>query len=855
MKKLIALLLAVVMVFGLVACGGNTTPETTKPAETTPTAGNETTEAPELTVEVVEGDFTYTDYVSTLSANWNIHTYQTTDEAYPQDYLMSGFYSFIFNDELNPVEGQEAWGGYVIVPEMAASLPVDVTEQVKAEHPEFGIPESATAGFAYTIDLNPDACFSDGTPITADDYVESMKRLLDPKLMNYRAADKYEGGFCIVNAEGYANQGQSLYVDNGVSGAYVVADFIVGEDGNYYTAEGYPVYVAVGYGIDWCSGNSLKAYVDAYGEAYFGLERWEELVALMDENGLVPANEETLAMLSATTTTNPNWGETDEDLPAYLCYYKTYPEMAYESVGCYKSGDMQITIVLEKSLAGFQLLYNLTGNWLVKTDLYDACIVESEGSYTSTYCTTLETCVSYGPYVMTSYQMDKGMHFSKNENWWGYTDGKHVYKDPVDGKIYTMYQTTEIDCQVVSDVNTAKLMFLAGELMTYPLQSDDYADYGNSEFAYFTPGQAVYFMILNGNMTTIQERENAADFDKAAQDLEILTLTSFHRALGLSYDKSLYKDTFSPAQDPAFGLIGPAYIYDPETGARYRDSEQAKQVLLDVYGIDASQFASVDDALASITGYDPVAAKGWFEQAYTEALELGYITDANGDGKCDQQIKMIYNVSGEVSEKTQKMLAWLTEQANLAAAGTPLEGCMLFEASAPLGNAWSDNVKAGLTDVVLAGWNGSAMDPYGLIEVYTYPNYQYDAQWWDSTSVQMTLNIDGADVTMNLKQWTEALNGTVVTIDGVDYNFGDGIGDPEVRLQILAGIEKEVLLTYNYLPFTVAGSKFLLSQKAYYVIEDYNPVMGRGGIAYLKYNYTDGEWTDYVASCGGNLTY
>ena len=216
---------------------------------------------------------------------------------------------------------------------------------------------------------------------------------------------------------------------------------------------------------------------------------------------------------------------------------------------------------------------------------------------------------------------------------------------------------------------------------------------------------------------------------------------------------------------------------------------------------------------------------------------------------------MIYNVSGEVSEKTQKMLAWLTEQANLAAAGTPLEGCMLFEASAPLGNAWSDNVKAGLTDVVLAGWNGSAMDPYGLIEVYTYPNYQYDAQWWDSTSVQMTLNIDGADVTMNLKQWTEALNGTVVTIDGVDYNFGDGIGDPEVRLQILAGIEKEVLLTYNYLPFTVAGSKSRLSQKAYYVIEEYNPVMGRGGVAYLKYNYTDGEWTDYVASCGGNLTY
>ena len=56
----------------------------------------------------------------------------------------------------------------MIVPEMAASLPVDVTEKVKAEG-KFNIPESPTSGYAYTIDLNPNACFEDGTKITADD--------------------------------------------------------------------------------------------------------------------------------------------------------------------------------------------------------------------------------------------------------------------------------------------------------------------------------------------------------------------------------------------------------------------------------------------------------------------------------------------------------------------------------------------------------------------------------------------------------------------------------------------------------------------------------------------------------------
>ena len=48
----------------------------------------------------------------------------------------------------------------------------------------------------------------------------------------------------------------------------------------------------------------------------------------------------------------------------------------------------------------------------------------------------------------------------------------------------------------------------------------------------------------------------------------------------------------------------------------------------------------------------------------------------------------------------------------------------------------------------------------------------------------------------------------------------------------------------------------LLSQKAFYIIEDYNPVMGRGGITYLRYNYNDAEWAAYVASQpNGELTY
>ena len=154
---------------------------------------------------------------------------------------------------------------------------------------------------------------------------------------------------------------------------------------------------------------------------------------------------------------------------------------------------------------------------------------------------------------------------------------------------------------------------------------------------------------------------------------------------------------------------------------------------------------------------------------------------------------------------------------------------------------------------------GSALDPFGLTDLYVNPSYQYDAAWYDATRVELTINVpvDGVatDVTMTLKQWSDCLNGAAVEIDGVTYNYGDGIADVQVRLDILAACEGKILESYNYLPMLQDGSMALLSQQVFYVIEEYNPIIGRGGITYLKYNYNDAEWAEYVASQGGELQY
>ena len=352
----------------------------------------------------------------------------------------------------------------------------------------------------------------------------------------------------------------------------------------------------------------------------------------------------------------------------------------------------------------------------------------------------------------------------------------------------------------------------------------------------------------------LDDREAAADFDTATKDLQTMTLTSFRKAVAVTYDKELFASTISPARSGGYGIIGNTYIYNPETGDTYRSSEQAKQVLCDFYSVDTSKYANLDEAVASITGYDPEAAKELFTEAFNEALEKGYITDKDGDGVSDQVVTIEYCMSAD-SDFMTKTIDYLNEKMNEVTEGTPFAGKVQFVKSAPYGNDWSNKIKSGLSDTVLAGWTGSKMNPFSLSDLYVNPAYQYDAGWFDATTVDLTLTIDGKELTMNLRQWSDALNGSTVTVNGTDYNFGEGIAEVETRLTILAGIEGKVLETYDYLPMLQDSSMALLSQQVYYVTEDYNPVMEYGGIAYLKYNYTDAEWTAYVAEQGGQLTY
>ena len=90
---------------------------------------------------------------------------------------------------------------------------------------------------------------------------------------------------------------------------------------------------------------------------------------------------------------------------------------------------------------------------------------------------------------------------------------------------------------------------------------------------------------------------------------------------------------------------------------------------------------------------------------------------------------MVYAMSAELNNFLEKTLAFLNDSLNGAAAGSGFEGKIAIVPSAPVGNAWSDNLRNGTMDTQLAGWSGATLDPWGMADTWTDPNQAYWGQW------------------------------------------------------------------------------------------------------------------------------
>ncbi|MGN1410332.1 MAG: ABC transporter substrate-binding protein, partial [Eubacteriales bacterium] len=483
-----------------------------------------------------DSNATYT-YRGTYSgvSTWSPTDWEISSEYDMLGYAVTVFYGFWMN---------ETKDGYNIVPELAAELPVDVTADYVGNE-TYGVPADATEGYAWQIRMRDDAVWEDGTPITAHDVEYTLQQFLNPDMKNYRASLFYVGGTALANAEAYYNNDKAggtkltLAANLGKS----MSDFSAGEGGQYVDADGNKVYIGWNIHLDWLSDYTLVDY-----GGYMDVDTYYALYALADENGYIPATEESVGLLYSVTGSDVWGGESEDDLVNYLfCEDGVVEPISWDKVGFVQNDEHTFTIILKNPSSLFDFESNIDNLILVKEDLYEANKTETGGIIKSAYGTGVDKFSSYGPYKIVKYQESKEIVFARNTNWFGYSDDRY------DGQ----YQTTDIVLQQIDEHTTQLSMFLQGNLDSVGLAADDMEKYGTSDYVYYTPTSNTYYLALNTDYDMLKSRE------VSGVNKTILTYIDFRKAMSYSFDRLDYVKSCVPVSSPAFGLLNDQYVCDP----------------------------------------------------------------------------------------------------------------------------------------------------------------------------------------------------------------------------------------------------------------------------------------------------
>ena len=166
--------------------------------------------------EVEQATFKQAEYNTTTSvmpSNWNEFTYADNNDTQILSYIGSSFFSYDYkfeNDKKYNADGSInkegiVAGAYTTNYDAATKLE-DVTATVDAKW-GYSAAQKKEGGYAWKITLRNDLKWDDGTPITAADFIYSMKQLLDPDFMNFRANTYYDT-LMIKNSKAYFFQNQ-----------------------------------------------------------------------------------------------------------------------------------------------------------------------------------------------------------------------------------------------------------------------------------------------------------------------------------------------------------------------------------------------------------------------------------------------------------------------------------------------------------------------------------------------------------------------------------------------------------------------------------------------------------------------
>ena len=485
--------------------------------------------------------------------------------------------------------------------------------------------------------------------------------------------------------------------------------------------------------------------------------------------------------------------------------------LPWEDVGFIKNDDYTFTVVLNKAFSNFMFLYHSSSLVLLREDLYEANKQKAGDITKSTYGTNLEKSASYGPYKIASYQDDKSISLCRNQNWYGYSDGKHE----------NMCHITNVDFQFLSNQNTILNLFLQGELDIASLSTDDMQKYGTSDFREDTPQSYTYKLSFNIDRKSL-EKENASGINHS-----IIANINFRHAVSLSIDRQKWVDTLAPASEPGFGLLNYYYVAVPETGALYRNTEQAKQALMDFYGA-----STIED----ITGYDVAKAREYFQKAYDEEIAAGYLNPSD-------KIQIDMHLYGS-DEGYQRRVSFLQDAVSKASEGTGLEGKITIKLV--VDQNYYNNMKTGNVDLSITAWGGAGFDPYNILWCYATKE-ALNEYGFDPYTEKLAIELNGKRVEKTYNEWYKALT------------TGEYSASPsDTKNTILASCEKGLLGYYNMIPVQYLNSTALISQRTERYSDHFiNELVSSPSKVLMLTTLTmdDDEWASYCKEQNNQLKY
>jgi len=796
--------------------------------------------------EEAEATYTYNSYSTALGSKWNPHNWDTNADDAILSYISSPFVTMSILDSED--------GVYQWVYEMATSI-TDVTAENQADLVKYNVKlqegktaEDTTSGYVFEIKLNEKAAWNDGTPINADTYIYSMKQLLNSEMKNYRANLYYAGESAVAGGLAYYNSGSDIY--SAVVPAYGENDtpdysFDLAANDAYLNVASATTFtssytindlVSMGY-VDGVAVKELAAEANALGYIKLTDANKEKVLSVLDQ--FCAAFGLSIYADAEKTTVN------EEYLKEFLFYVSGQGEVVdYDStVGCYKVDDYTIRYVMAQYIDYNYALTSFTSTWLVKEDLYEAGKDTTGSLVTTNYNTSIETTASYGPYMIESLQKDKQIVYTRNPYWYGYEkdeNGKLVaYTNyEVDGEIQQRYLTDKIVIDVMDEA-AAKQAFLKGDLCEWTLTADDLLTYATSDQLYKVDETYTMSLFFNTGLENLK----IMDASKGNTNSVVLSNETFRKAMSLAFDRAEYV-TATEGFKPAYSLMNTLYHYDiyNDPYSSYRSSEDAMQAICNLYGVqygEGTPYATLKEAYQSINGYNLTEAKLLFAQACKELVNAGLYTA--GD---PIHIRLGW-AKGALQASDNKIVEILQKQLNAAMADSGF-GALTLE---PIGNIEDryGDVAKGEYAIGYGAWGGAAFYPFRNMQVYCDPDQYaiHEAGCWDPKTEELTLKVNGEDVTMTWQAWSGALIGAGV------YSAESN----ELKLSVTAQMEEAYLRKYYRIPLASTTIPHMLSYKVSYYTEDYNIMYGFGGLELMQYNFSDAEWAEYVKEENGQLRY